>query len=286
MLRHRVPRWNTVDHRRNDPSDGPDVIADRPRGCNPAFGRRGRDRAGGHGFRRRRRVGRRRDDAGSLSASPTTVATSTSVTAPISSSSAAVSSQSAPTDRSSRERDPGGVRRALLGRVQGTCGRRRGPALCPVRNDGVSVIGGSDTPSGRNCLSRSAVRTGTAVDGGRRRHRREDGSGIGRDPDSSRAAEQRFGGDVPLIAFCPSNDENVSTGRKTAIRLGKRLYLRRSGEKLCSPAVVTAVRVSVPARWKRWSPLPCACFGHRAPTLAASRLDQRFEKDCFAGSGQ
>jgi len=105
-----------------------------------------------------------------LSASLTTVASS--VTAPISSSSAAVSSQSALTDRSSWERDSSAVSSPSVS--SDGVGRAvvvLAVALCPVRNGGVSVCA-SDTVW-KELFELVAVFLGTAVDGGRRRHRDE-----------------------------------------------------------------------------------------------------------------
>jgi len=130
-----------------------------------------------------------------------------------------------------------------------------------------------------------AVFLGTAVDGGRRRHRDEAVAVIGSVSIAERGSEiDAFGGDVLLIAVLPVEVENVFDGPEVAgFVWGSGCIFDVVEREPCSPAVVTAVRVSVPARWKRWSPLPCACFRyHRAPRRWRRRgLDQRFEKDCF-----
>ena len=83
-----------------------------------------------------------------------------------------------------------------------------------------------------------------------------------------------LGCDVLLIAVLPVEVDDVFDGPEVAgfVVVSGGIFDVVESE-LVAPAVVTAVRVSVPARWKRWSPLPWACFSPQsASTRVASRL--------------
>jgi len=87
-----------------------------------------------------------------------------------------------------------------------------------------------------------------------------------------------------MIAVLPVEVENVFDGPEVAgFVWGSGCIFDVVERELVFSGAVTAVRVSVPARWKRWSPLPSCVFltTERLDAGGVEALDQRFEKDCF-----
>jgi len=155
-------------------------------------------------------------------------------------------------------------------------------ALCPVRNDGVSVCA-SDTVW-KELFELVAVFLGTAVDGGRRRHRDEAVAVIGSVSIAERGSDRRFGGDVLLIAVLPVEVENVFDGPEVAgfVWGSGCIFDVVERELVFSGSCDSCAGVGAGALEALVTVAMCVFLTtERLDAGGVEALDQRFEKDCF-----